>query len=372
MIKRRHMMRQALAVLALAPMVPQLRAQTATTLTRFDEKLQATIPEGASLRIVARAGEQAHPDSRYAWHGAPDGGACFAHPDGGWAYVSNSELPQGQGGVGALRFDKHGELIASYPILKGTTDNCAGGKSLWGSWLSCEENDEIGFVYECDPWGEHKARKLPALGAFNHEAVAMDPATGYAYLTEDRPDGCLYRFRPQRKGDLSSGDLEVAAVSGRSVSWLPIPDVLAGEQPLRYQQPQAARFRGGEGIVCHKGRICFTTKIDNRVWGLELRSGKLSVVYDAALSATPVLTGVDNITVSPNGELLVAEDGGDMQLVALTATREAVPLLTLHNQKLSEITGPAFSPDGKRLYFSSQRGYSGMLYDGITYELTLA
>ncbi len=371
MINRRQVMRQALAMLALAPMVPPLRAQAASGATRFDDQLQATMPEGASLRIVARAGEQPHPDSSYAWHGAPDGGACFAHADGGWAYVSNSELPMQQGGAGVLRFNRHGELIASYGILKGTTDNCAGGKTLWGTWLSCEENDEAGLVYECDPWGEREARQLPSLGAFNHEAAAMDPATGYLYLTEDRPDGCLYRFRPETPDDLSRGQLEVATAAGMQVSWLPINDVLADKQPLRYQQPGAARFRGGEGIVCHSGHIYFTTKIDNRVWGLHLRSGKLSVVYDAALSAVPILTGVDNIAVTPNGELLIAEDGGDMQLVALTETRAAMPLLTLHNQKLSEITGPAFSPDGKRLYFSSQRGYSGMLYDGITYELTL-
>lgn len=37
-------------------------------------------------------------------------------------------------------------------------------------------------------------------------------------------------------------------------------------------------------------------------------------------------------------------------------------------QDNSEITGPAFSPDGTRLYFSSQRG--GRLAGGITYEVT--
>jgi uncharacterized protein len=36
----------------------------------------------------------------------------------------------------------------------------------------------------------------------------------------------------------------------------------------------------------------------------------------------------------------------------------------------SEITGPAFSPDGTRLYFSSQYGTTGSMLDGITYEVT--
>jgi secreted PhoX family phosphatase len=37
----------------------------------------------------------------------------------------------------------------------------------------------------------------------------------------------------------------------------------------------------------------------------------------------------------------------------------------------SEITGPAFSPDGTRLYFSSQRGSGGGTTDpGMTFEVT--
>ena len=36
----------------------------------------------------------------------------------------------------------------------------------------------------------------------------------------------------------------------------------------------------------------------------------------------------------------------------------------------SEVTGSAFSPDGKRLYFSSQRGTGGTSSDGITFEVS--
>ena len=97
----------------------------------------------------------------------------------------------------------------------------------------------------------------------------------------------------------------------------------------------------------------------------------MEIIYDAALSTSPILSGVDNIEVTQSGELLVAEDGGDMQIVALTKNNSPLPLITLHDQHQSEITGPAFSPDGSRLYFSSQRGYSGHSEAGISYELTL-
>jgi Tol biopolymer transport system component len=66
--------------------------------------------------------------------------------------------------------------------------------------------------------------------------------------------------------------------------------------------------------------------------------------------------------------LYVAEDGGNMELVVISAAGERVaPFLRVLNQQGSEITGPAFTPDGSRLYFSSQRG--GSNHRGITYEV---
>jgi secreted PhoX family phosphatase len=65
----------------------------------------------------------------------------------------------------------------------------------------------------------------------------------------------------------------------------------------------------------------------------------------------------------------VAEDHRDdnLELVMLTREGRATPLLRVTGQAGSELTGPAFSPDGSRLYFSSQRGGGGA---GITYEVT--
>ncbi|AKJ28996.1 alkaline phosphatase PhoX [Caldimonas brevitalea] len=329
------------------------------------------LPAGFTSRVIARTGLRVGSTS-YVWHGAPDGGATFPSTDGGWIYVSNSERALGAGGVSAIDFDATGAIRKAYRICSHTNRNCAGGPTPWGTWLTCEETDR-GRVYECDPTGERPAVARDALGWFDHEAVTVDTTTGYLYLTEDKADGRLYRFRPTQPGRLDAGTLEVARRVGTgapyALQWLPVPSPNPRTFGLRTrrQVPDSSAFNGGEGIWYHQGTVYFTTKGDNRVWALHTASDRLDIVYDAATAADPVLSGVDNLVVSRRGEVYVAEDGGSMQVVVIAPDGKVAPLLKVEGQDDSEITGPAFSPDGSRLYFSSQRGSFGF---GITYEVS--
>lgn len=347
--------------------------------------------------------------SSYVWHRAPDGGAVFPQDDGGWIYVSNSEIPiiadefpesTEQGGVGAIRFDKDGRVIAAYSVLSGTNNNCAGGPTPWGTWLSCEENF-FGFVYECDPTGSNLPLRLPAMGQFNHEAAAVDPIGKAIYMTEDTGDGAFYRFRPAvwpegGRPDLKAGVLEVAVVGDNppvrraysndiravleqvpgidsdefpwneimpevletapgTVTWLPIHNPLGLPLETRYQVPKAAIFKGGEGCWYDDGMVFFTCKGTDRVWGYDTANSRVDIVYDAnEIGADAPLTGVDNITVHPaSHDLFVAEDGGNMQLVMITNDRRVAPFMR-YPVPHSEIAGPAFDLSGTRLYFASQ------------------
>ena len=333
------------------------------------------LPAGYRSRIVARSSEPVIDGQGYLWHAAPDGGACFSNDDGGWIYVSNSEV-QPDGGAGAIVFDANGEVTDAYSILENTRVNCAGGATPWGSWLSCEEVDD-GRVWECALDGQAKALVRPALGVFKHEAVAVDEVRHHLYLTEDQRDGCLYRFTADKltaEGfpDIAAGRLEVAVrqFGGNTLDWVMVPDPQAQQQETRYQVASALNFNGGEGIAYFDGRIIFTTKGDNRVWSYHTTSQLLEIVYDAADTVTPILTGVDNVTVSQSGDIYVAEDGGDLQIVVIDNQGGLYPIAQLEGHDQSEITGVAFSPDYKRLYFSSQRGVSGRSENGVTYEIT--
>ncbi|MFE7772742.1 PhoX family protein [Streptomyces sp. NPDC057445] len=329
------------------------------------------LPAGFTSRVIARSGQRVGSTS-YTWHSAPDGGACFA--DGsGWIYVSNSEINP-SGGVSAVRFSSTGAITGAYRILSGTRQNCAGGRTPWNTWLSCEEVS-LGYVYETDPWGVNAAVRRNAMGRFKHEAAAADPVRKVVYLTEDETNGCLYRFVPATWGSLSSGTLQVlvagTATSG-SFSWANVPDPDGSPTATRSQVSGAKKFNGGEGCHYANDTVWFTTKGDNRLWQLNLNSSTYELAYDDSLvpGGSAPLTGVDNVTGASSGDLYIAEDGGNMEICLITPDDVVAPFLRIGGQSGSEITGPAFSPDGRRLYFSSQRGTSGSSSGGITYEVT--
>jgi hypothetical protein len=137
-------------------------------LTTFKDRL--LLSEGLDSKLLATSKKTVKfyngSESTIDFHGRNDAGATFpdtrAHNAGGWAYVSNSEMyvVDGTGGVGAITFDKDGNMIDYQMVLEGSTWNCGGGKMpSWNTWVSCEELPG-GKIFQVDLMGTNPAEEM--------------------------------------------------------------------------------------------------------------------------------------------------------------------------------------------------------------------
>ncbi len=357
--------------------------------------------EGFSYRVLEKMGDAM--DDGFVVPGQPDAMGCFALPDGNWALMRNHELdaslfargpyrktsklpahvydPASVGGVTRLLLDPKGKRLRSNLVLVGTSRNCAGGMSPWG-WLTCEESvsDRHGYVFLCatDAREARPPRRIPNYGRFLHEAVAIDPETHAAYLTEDRGDGCFYRFVPvDREQPFGDGRLEALAVidaprfdlgqdlpanKSFEVRWVEVP-LEAGEREdaLRYaaQKRGAAVVRRGEGIWRMDDGFAFTCTSGGPLNAGQIfhlaptrGGGRLSLIVQSRDQAT--LDMPDNITLTPWGDLMVCEDNHrDNHLRIVTRSGQVLPFAR-NALSLSEFTGVCFSPDGRVMFVNIQ------------------
>ncbi len=370
------------------------------------------LPEGFSYRVLSRLGDAM--DDGGTVPDRADGMGCFALGNGEIALVRNHELqPQHDaGGTIAKGFGKrNGKFVPGgtttivldaatltvkrqFRSLGGTIRNCSGGTTPWGTWLTCEEaptgpgqprGDGLernhGWVFEvpASARGLVDAVPLTAMGRFNHEAAVVDPATGIVYQTEDRDDSVLYRFLPKVPGQLAEGGrLQAMVVEGLTdtrnwkaqvmavgqsyrVSWVDLDDVEAPKDDLRQRAAAkgAALVARGEGLhmgenavfaCCTSGGAKQLGQILKLTPGLAGAPDMVELFFES--ESTDQFNYGDNLTVAPNGHLIVCEDQYtdvvDNHIRGITPAGEAYTLAQLTAQ--TELAGGCFSPDGTVLF----------------------
>jgi uncharacterized protein len=392
------------------------------------------LPPGFSYVAISRTGERMN--DGFAVPTLHDGMCAFDAGDGRVILIRNSEA--GEGNTNAGPFAGNAELYraldkrliydagsGSRPALGGTTTivyntrsrqvesqhltltgtirNCAGGITPWDTWITCEETNlkrgsnatlekDHGYNFEVhrDARGLTEPVALKAMGRMSHEAVAVDPRSGIVYETEDRGDSLLYRFIPERKGDLTSGRLQALMIRDAygfdtrnyraedfslnavvDCTWVDIENVESPNDDLRLQgySKGAARFSRGEGAwASPEGAIFFVATDGGRARkGQVFRyvpsayegrkeearyPGRLELFFEP--NDASIVDNPDNVVVAPWGDLILCEDGPNEQFV-IGVNPDGEPYKFARNAvNTSEFCGACFSPDGETLFVNIQ------------------
>lgn len=308
------------------------------------------------------------------------------------------------------------ELVRDFVSLSGTIVNCAGGPTPWNSWITCEETNEgipqgwqaqHGYCFEVRASADTSLPAVPLkdMGRFAHEAIAVDPATGIVYETEDNGSSSgFYRFLPNQNGNLAAGGtLQMLGIAGEanydtrsnqtagaplSVEWYTIddPDPAGQSSQAVYSQGRArggARFDRLEGCWYGNGAIYFVSTSggdagEGQVWEYRPTSDTLTLVVESP--GADVLNGPDNIAVSPKGALLLCEDGDDDQYLRGVTTNGQIFDFSVNLENGSEWAGATFvkhgngapNPANTTLFVNRQGATSGSTGVGGAQGMTFA
>ncbi len=400
------------------------------------------LPEGFSYKIISRRGQRMNDGFKVP--GQPDGMACFPQKDGKVLLVrnhelsrnhtpwgpfddvsslpdsvnkdliydsGNSNLPPCNGGTTTILYNpKTGETEKQFLSLTGTDVNCAGGAVTRGqqhSWITCEETRHLklpeyanhGWCFEVKADADSGLQKpipLKALGRFRHEAITYDESTGIVYLTEDRDNGLLYRFVPEKKGSFEKGTLEALSLVDQSapdirnydpnveqlkvgdvygIKWIPLSETDSPKDDLRHRGRKAGAkyFARGEGITILNGQvyICCTNGGNNRQGQIfRITTGPQIDTLELFLQPkkSDLLTNGDNICIGANNHLIICEDlapphqGKAAHVRAVTLDGQ-IHTIARNAKNQYEFAGSCYDEASKTLFFNMQT-------PGITFAVT--
>jgi hypothetical protein len=230
----------------------------------------------------------------------------------------------------------------------------------WGTLLTAEEANVAvkpdpdfptakgGLVYELipskgDPSVLDRIVARPAIGAKSHEGMRFDKE-GNLYSISERNPGYIFKFTPDKKGDLSSGQLYALKITSPTgdrtgqAEWIPLDrdavkiDASAAGDAVGatgYNRPEDVEIATSSGNFPNDPNTLFVAATgqsgpaDNRIIAIDLgdrrgkahgkKSNSTAFVYDyvkIGVNTTAEFEMPDNVALDPSGNLYITEDPG--------------------------------------------------------------
>ena len=274
----------------------------------------------------------------------------------------------------------------------------------WGTVLFAEErivaslrdpavpNAVGGLVYEYDP-ATGTTRPLPALGARSHEGLRFDQHGNLYGISESTPgnpgqSGAIYKFVPDVKGDLTSGQLYAlklldASKTGPAI-WVALDrdavKINSDAEAIRvgatgWARPEDVEISTSTGNNRGGANVMFVaTTTDDLVLRIEL-NGDEAFVSNFVQEGVNVsgMQSPDNLALDKQGNLYIAEDNGpgDIWVARVLGGGELVASEVVRFASLTdcaaEPTGIYFDRNGQTLFVNVQHAGGALRVD-----LTLA
>lgn len=387
----------------------------------YVEKDDDVFPAGMTARVIIRCGDDLTRDRGFQFRDYPDF-ICWIPREGrgGWLFVNHEiedlhpgderpspEMQNKSGGMTRLLLDDDLAIVESEMHVWQTSNNCSGIVTPWNTILTCEEYpntdgeapppphlDGHMYVWEVDPAKPGRFQPRRALGRFSHEAAEFD-LQGNLYQTEDQTPGFIYRFVPEKPGDLTRGELTALDAVRRRWGTVEDPErahlssLKSGATPFARpegiarhpKQPDWVYFAlsGGEGKWEHPwGHYPLGAVLAVNVRTCEVKEIVVGRPQLEGRGVTGQMQHPDNIRFDEAGNLYICEDHKNRKLkfkdgVAENHGRNEV--LVRHEQTGelyrfavmgkadSEWTGPWFAQTGRgRTLFLANQKDPGVVY----------
>lgn len=310
-------------------------AQSAVcTVAGGDKSQPFVLPDGFAQTTIAKEPDFPNlPDMNTLNETGRDAGRYLYRPHevGGNAAVSVTDLWTGETRILAQRAD--------WERLDGIV------WTPWGTILTAEETTQAaipdpqvpaavaGLVYEIDPrTGAAVAR--PAVGSRSHEGLRFD-AQGNLYGISERNPGYIYKFVPDRPGDLSSGQLYALKITVETgdrtgqAEWVALDRdavqvdsdaAAAAVGATGYSRPEDIEMATSTGHSRDGANTLYVAVTgEDRVLAIDLRARRGGDDHATAFVRDYVRDGLnapadfdmpDNLALDKSGNLFIAEDPG--------------------------------------------------------------